>query len=182
MKGKCFPLPSVFNEFPERRELKSIPGISHVSIALKVARNIHKRCRLAEAQNWRCCWCGTECRPEPNLKDSATIEHVTPKSLGGSDDWDNLAMACAYCNHKRGVLSVDDMLAGRFPKPKESKNARRKSKVAEKYIKKAMFWNENGWVHADGTPLCKKKWFESLRIGQEKHRKRVYEVVFGEAA
>ncbi len=173
------PLPAVINEYPQRCELKKIPHITHLSIALKVARNIHMRCMLAEAQNWRCCWCGIHCRPEPNYKDSATIEHVQPRSLGGADEWENYAMACAGCNHRRGVLSVEDMLAGRFPKPVEPKAKRLKAKAVEKYIKKALHWNKHGWRKADGSPLCRKEWMNSLRLVQENHYKKVSEVVFG---
>lgn len=31
-----------------------------------------------------------------------TIDHVIPKSKGGSDDWDNLVVACSSCNIKKG--------------------------------------------------------------------------------
>lgn len=30
-----------------------------------------------------------------------TIDHIRPKSLGGSDDLDNLALACRRCNERR---------------------------------------------------------------------------------
>ena len=31
-----------------------------------------------------------------------TIDHVIPKSKGGSEDWDNLVVACSQCNTKKG--------------------------------------------------------------------------------
>lgn len=31
-----------------------------------------------------------------------TIDHVIPKSKGGSEDWDNLVVACSSCNTKKG--------------------------------------------------------------------------------
>jgi len=173
------PLPSVFNERPTRVSIRKIPGIERSGIATKVARNIYVRCRLAEAQNWRCCWCGMDCRPESNYANSATIEHVQPRSQGGSDDWDNLAMACASCNHRRGVISVEDMLAGRFPKPKPANiKSRKKAKSIEKYIKKAIRMHEKGWVKADGSPLCKHEWFATLHIYHDSHRERLKAVVF----
>ncbi len=30
-----------------------------------------------------------------------TIDHIVPRSLGGSDDIDNLALACRRCNERR---------------------------------------------------------------------------------
>jgi 5-methylcytosine-specific restriction endonuclease McrA len=32
----------------------------------------------------------------------ATIEHLTPKSQGGTDDLANLVLACKLCNSSRG--------------------------------------------------------------------------------
>jgi 5-methylcytosine-specific restriction endonuclease McrA len=33
----------------------------------------------------------------------ATVEHLLPRSAGGTDDLANLAIACARCNHEKGV-------------------------------------------------------------------------------
>jgi hypothetical protein len=68
-----------------------------------IRRNI--RIRLAEAQNWRCCWCGVSCVQDPSDGPTgvlATIEHVIPRGHGGTDCWFNLVMACYNCNHARG--------------------------------------------------------------------------------
>ncbi len=32
----------------------------------------------------------------------ATVEHIVPRTHGGTDDVDNLAVACARCNHGKG--------------------------------------------------------------------------------
>lgn len=32
----------------------------------------------------------------------ATIEHIVPRNHGGTDDLQNLAIACAGCNHEKG--------------------------------------------------------------------------------
>jgi 5-methylcytosine-specific restriction endonuclease McrA len=39
----------------------------------------------------------------PELLSSAplSIDHIQPQSLGGSDDLDNLALACRRCNERR---------------------------------------------------------------------------------
>lgn len=39
--------------------------------------------------------------PEYLSADQFTIDHLLPKSLGGSDDPDNLALACRRCNERR---------------------------------------------------------------------------------
>ncbi len=33
----------------------------------------------------------------------ATLEHIVPKNHGGSDELDNLAIACARCNSEKGL-------------------------------------------------------------------------------
>ena len=36
-----------------------------------------------------------------------TVEHIVPRGQGGSDDPENLALACARCNHQKGYR-LDD--------------------------------------------------------------------------
>ena len=43
-----------------------------------------------------------------------TTDHVQPQSMGGSDDADNLALACRNCNERRG-----NRLDGRDPETGE---------------------------------------------------------------
>ena len=63
---------------------------------------------LSEAQNWRCCYCGVRVLDV----DSAliTLEHIIPKSKGGDDHLDNLAIACDVCNYSRGNKDLADFL------------------------------------------------------------------------
>jgi 5-methylcytosine-specific restriction endonuclease McrA len=80
---------------------------SDIDISIRnIIKNRYKmayvRTRLAEAQNWKCCYCYCEMNGIPDHKRSVTIEHVTPKSLGGTDDETNLAAACKRCNNARG--------------------------------------------------------------------------------
>lgn len=60
---------------------------------------------LAESQNWRCCYCCVPMvmRGAGNVR-LATLEHIMPKCLGGTDHPDNLAIACVVCNNDRGAL------------------------------------------------------------------------------
>jgi 5-methylcytosine-specific restriction endonuclease McrA len=32
----------------------------------------------------------------------ATVEHIVPRAQGGTDDLQNLGLACARCNHQKG--------------------------------------------------------------------------------
>ena len=169
-----FVLPSIFNEIPTRASIKLLPGIEMPGVATKVARNIYIRCRLAEAQNWKCCWCGIECRPEPDFKNSATIEHIQPRSLGGvnhlltEDPYENYAMACNSCNHKRGTLSIEDFMAGKVDvgdgmtgqRNQHERNQQRRFNKYKRHVEKfkALDW------HRNGRKYCPEEWLASLKI------------------
>lgn len=61
-----------------------------------------ERIRLAEAQNWRCAYCGGCMDVDTSQPNEATREHVIPRRFGGSDAGSNLIAACAGCNSARG--------------------------------------------------------------------------------
>lgn len=101
--------PLVINEEPTPDQFLEYPG-KMTRIAYEVAHWTWLRCRLAEAQNHICCWCGKLTVEKRKVWNSSTVEHVTPKSKGGSDNWENLAMSCNSCNNKRGDLEVEEFL------------------------------------------------------------------------
>lgn len=49
------------------------------------------------AEDDKCSYCGTQL-----LLETATIDHVIPKHLGGTDDDENLTLACERCNRGKG--------------------------------------------------------------------------------
>lgn len=59
------------------------------------------RDRLAEAQNWRCCYCPVRMMGIGSDADAPTFEHIVQKCDGGTDDLDNIAIACRQCNNVR---------------------------------------------------------------------------------
>lgn len=52
------------------------------------------RKNVLKRDNNRCQYCGK--------KEDLTIDHIIPKSRGGSDEWDNLVACCSTCNVKKG--------------------------------------------------------------------------------
>lgn len=175
-----FTFPAIINEKPTRGQLKAMGSIKMMNVALKIVGNIYIRCRLAEAQNWKCCWCGVECVPESNFPNSATVEHVTPRSMGGIDHWDNYAMACGRCNHGRGSTPVAEMLEGKVKKVaslSKAKEHRRRVKV-NKTIRTGLKLAERGWVKVDGSPISPDEWLQSLQAS-EKQESRIRQAVFG---
>jgi 5-methylcytosine-specific restriction endonuclease McrA len=79
-------------------------------IKFEHALKVYIRSRCAEAQNHKCCYCGKPTVDIPNKKNSTTLEHVIPKSQGGETSYENGAMACARCNHKRGKMHINEYL------------------------------------------------------------------------
>jgi 5-methylcytosine-specific restriction endonuclease McrA len=38
---------------------------------------------------------------------SLTVDHVTPRHMGGQHTWDNLVAACPSCNHRKGGRTLE---------------------------------------------------------------------------
>lgn len=78
-----------------------------------VTLRVHKRLSTTERReklphliaNYgdRCFWC--ECRL---TQETITIDHYIPLSLGGSNETENLRLACYGCNQKRGNAMPED--------------------------------------------------------------------------
>ena len=47
---------------------------------------------------YTCQYCGSQFQV-----DDLTLDHVTPKSLGGKLDWENVVTACMSCNFMKGA-------------------------------------------------------------------------------
>jgi 5-methylcytosine-specific restriction endonuclease McrA len=56
-----------------------------------------KKTHLIDEYGACCWWCGQVLHPK-----SLTIDHVKPKSRGGSNNLENLRLACFSCNNSRG--------------------------------------------------------------------------------
>ena len=66
---------------------------------------------VAERASWSCEYCRSQARYCP---DPFVVEHVMPRSGGGSNDLSNLALACQGCNgHKYTSVEAPDPLDGR---------------------------------------------------------------------
>jgi 5-methylcytosine-specific restriction endonuclease McrA len=56
-----------------------------------------KKAQLVSIYGLTCWWCRC-CLPAEEM----TVEHLTPKSRGGSNNLENLRPACFLCNNSRG--------------------------------------------------------------------------------
>ena len=65
---------------------------------------------IFERDSWTCQICGDLTNPEePNGANGQTIDHIIPRSLGGSDNEDNLRTTHRRCNSLKGS-GLDDKL------------------------------------------------------------------------
>lgn len=49
---------------------------------------------------WRCAYCA---------KAANTIDHVQPKSKGGTDSWENLVACCFRCNNQKSDRTLNEL-------------------------------------------------------------------------
>jgi 5-methylcytosine-specific restriction endonuclease McrA len=85
--------------------------LSYVKIPLsKIVSHRPSKAMIYKRDNNSCQYCGSTRH--------LTIDHIIPKSKGGSEEWTNLVVACSKCNTKKGdkLLSQTDMKLIKQPK------------------------------------------------------------------
>lgn len=73
------------------------------------------RLRIYDRDRWCCVWCGQKVATGPGIRDGqpgrlATLDHLVPRSEGGSNRPANLVTACLECNSERAGKELDDWL------------------------------------------------------------------------
>lgn len=74
------------------------PAVIRLVSYVKVPRDAHRRKITRRAvfarDDWTCQYCGSHAQ--------LTVDHVIPRSKGGSSSWENIVAACAPCNRRKG--------------------------------------------------------------------------------
>jgi hypothetical protein len=116
---ECAECGVVFTRPPTRGQVPRYCGRS-CSMAAAYRRKVERygefavsrarRRRLYERDGWVCQICGVGCSRVFSLDDpwSPSLDHVVPRSEGGSDDDDNLRLAHWFCNGLRGAGRATD--------------------------------------------------------------------------
>ena len=112
------------------------PEISGIEYQQGTLMGYEVRGYLAEKFSHKCCYCG---RPQGNGV-RFEVEHMTPKSRGGSDRITNLGWSCHDCNEKKGTMTCEE-----FGHPEARAEA------------------EAGMKHAAHTSIMRWKLYERLR-------------------
>lgn len=63
----------------------------------RVRRSLYRRQVMRGATHIHCHYCGTRLTPM-----TATVDHVIPRSKGGTNELSNLVLACRKCNQAKG--------------------------------------------------------------------------------
>jgi 5-methylcytosine-specific restriction endonuclease McrA len=75
------------------------PVVIRLVAYVRIPRDAHSRKITRRAvfarDKWTCQYCGNE-------RGTLTIDHVVPRSKGGSSAWDNIVTCCAPCNRRKG--------------------------------------------------------------------------------
>jgi 5-methylcytosine-specific restriction endonuclease McrA len=99
----------------ERMELDR-PCVIRLMRYVRIPRDVHRRKITRKAvlarDAYTCQYCGREAS-------GLTVDHVIPRSRGGSSDWENIVASCAPCNRKKGnrLPREISMHPARRPKP-----------------------------------------------------------------
>jgi len=91
----------------------SLPSVIRLSYIIKRPRPQRRLTRLEvfNRDHYTCQYCGKESR-------QLTLDHVTPRYLGGQHTWENVVSACNHCNRRK---------AGRTPEQARMELIRRPS-------------------------------------------------------
>lgn len=85
-------------------QLMQNPEISGVEYQQGELQGYEVREYLLEKFNRQCVYCGAQDTP-------LEVEHIHPRNLGGSDRVSNLALACHFCNQRKGNQNIQDFLS-----------------------------------------------------------------------
>ena len=74
------------------------PLVIRLTSYVRVPRDAHRRKITRRAvfarDDWTCQYCGS--------RSNLTVDHVIPRSKGGSSAWENIVASCAPCNRRKG--------------------------------------------------------------------------------
>jgi len=74
------------------------PVVIRLVSYVRIPRDTHRRKITRRAvfarDDWTCQYCGS--------RSNLTVDHVVPRSKGGSSSWENIVASCAPCNRRKG--------------------------------------------------------------------------------
>ena len=90
------------------------PVVIRLVSYVRIPRGTHRRKITRRAvfarDDWTCQYCGA--------RSNLTVDHVVPRSKGGTSNWENIVASCAPCNRRKGnlLLRHSGMRLSRLPR------------------------------------------------------------------
>jgi 5-methylcytosine-specific restriction endonuclease McrA len=98
LKGKAEVLEHGMHELHSASATVPRPAVIRLVAYVRIPRDTHRRKITRRAvfarDGWTCQYCGA--------RSNLTVDHVIPRSKGGSSSWDNIVASCAPCNRRKG--------------------------------------------------------------------------------
>ena len=96
------------------QESFDLPSVIRLNfyVHLKYKDIVLNRRNLLKRDDFRCQYCSNQAPP-------LTIDHIVPKNKGGNDTWENLVVACARCNTRKGDTLLKHMDMKLLKKPRK---------------------------------------------------------------
>ena len=109
---RYFPIETIIVETAEFdiQKIKN-PDISGIEYQQGTLQGYNIRNYLLEKHNRKCFYCG---KTVSNFE----VEHMLPKSRGGSNRIDNLTLSCHDCNQKKDTLTAEEFIKQTLPAKK----------------------------------------------------------------
>ena len=139
---RYFPIKTIIVETAEFdiQKIKN-PDISGIEYQQGTLQGYNIRNYLLEKHNRKCFYCG-------KTVSGFEVEHMLPKSRGGSNRIDNLTLSCHDCNEKKGTLTAEEFIQQILPAKKAATKLKQLPK--EKQLFKYMtHMNTTRWVLYD---------------------------------
>ena len=134
-----FPIETIIVEVAEFdiQKIKN-PDISGIEYQQGTLQGYNIRNYLLEKHKRKCFYCG-------RTVSDFEVEHMFPKSRGGSNRIDNLTLSCHDCNEKKGTLTAEEFIRQTLPAKKAT--AKLKQLLNEKRLFKYMaHMNATRWA------------------------------------
>ena len=114
LKGRAESLESATQQMRSERACYAAPVVirlnEYVHVPRPEGRRFSRRAILAR-DGYRCQYCGSTRH--------LTIDHLVPRSRGGTNSWDNMVTSCSACNVRKGASLPSEigMAPSRMPRP-----------------------------------------------------------------
>lgn len=106
VKSDETPISAAFKTYIRPLIIRLLNYIKYHTKKLKINRN-----RIFKRDNHQCVYCGS--------RKDLTLDHVIPKSRGGTNDWTNLVTSCSRCNVKKADRTPEEAKMKMSHKPYE---------------------------------------------------------------